>query len=220
MTRTSVIACIACLSAAALLTGCEDASDCPAPTPEPAKTAAAIGSSTVAAAKPKPVAEAEKTAATEKTTKAAKPTTVKEPAEPVEQVDVDADLYVKRLVIARGVKAREPVDAATVFPKSEVKRIYAFVEVGNRDRTSSEVFVSFRPKGGKERGRIRLRVGASPRWRTWAYTALAKEVGEWEAVVRDAKGEIIGTQTFTVTEKPLSDDPYQELDAAARDDSA
>ncbi len=129
--------------------------------------------------------------------------------------NLDADLYVKRLVIARGVEKREPVGASTTFAKSEGKRIYAFVEVGNRDELASEVSVSFRPKKGKERGDVPLRVGASPRWRTWAYTELAQSVGDWEAIVKNARGDIIGRKSFSVTELPADFDPYAEDDRAA-----
>lgn len=206
MTKTPALALIATLSLGALgLCGCEEPSDCPAPTAEPAKTAAAAVSpapaGSDAAAKPAPTPA--RTVA--KAPTAAKPAPIVAPEEREYDVDLDADLYVKRLVIAQGVKDREPVDAASTFAQGRVKRIYAFVEVGNRDLSASEVYVSFRPKGGKERGRVRLRVGASPRWRTWAYTTQATEVGEWEAVVRNGRDEIIGTTSFEI-----SDDPYLE----------
>jgi len=121
-------------------------------------------------------------------------------AEPDDEpaVDLDAELRVKRLVIAHGVENREPVQPATAFTKGEQERIYAFVEVGNQDRANSEIFVSFVRKGTEERGRIRLRVGASPRWRTWAYTRLAREEGQWVAIVRDARGDELARTEFEI----------------------
>lgn len=203
---------IACLALTAALTGCGDeTTECPAPVAEPANTV-----TTAAPALPAPSA---KPAAPPVTPAVSKPAAAPKPVVADRDdadcgddgsCDVDADLYVKRLVLARGVDQREPVQPATTFAKSQGKRIYAFVEVGNRGDTASEIFVSFKRKGGQDMGRIRLRVGASPRWRTWAYTELASDTGEWEAVVRNARGEVIGTQTFVVTDVPLSDDPYED----------
>lgn len=203
MTRTSAIALI--LSATFALAGCDETETCPAPTAEPAKATASAAAVLEPAAPV--VAKASPAAAVTSAPKVATPVQAAEPA-----VDVDAELYVKRLVIARGVKDREPVDPASTFAKSDGKRIYAFVEVGNKDLSASEITVSFKPKNGAERGRIELRVGASPRWRTWAYTELAQDVGEWEAIVRDARGDIIGKQSFAVTDLPLTDDPYADMD--------
>lgn len=213
---------IVSLALAAALTGCDDeTTECPAPVAEPANSVAAVAAPAASTASQKPLAPPVTTAAT-------KPAVAKKPvvsdADDADcaddgSCDLDADLYVKRLVLARGVDRREPVQPATSFAMSQGKRIYAFVEVGNRGNTASEVFVSFKPKAGKDMGRIRLRVGASPRWRTWAYTELANDVGEWEATVRNARGDVIGTQTFVVTDLPLSDDPYEDptpLSAAKR----
>ena len=93
---------------------------------------------------------------------------------------------------------REPIQPATQFAKGEQERIYAFVEVGNQDRANSEIFVSFVRKGAAERGQIRLRVGASPRWRTWAYTRLARDEGQWEAIVRNAQGDELARTAFQI----------------------
>jgi hypothetical protein len=110
----------------------------------------------------------------------------------------DADLYVKRIVIAHDVNDREPVDPASTFSKSE-DRIYAFVEVGNRDALDSEIYVSFVRDGGSDNEGVRLRVGAAPRWRTWAYTAIAKTPGRWHAVVKNADGDELARAPFDVT---------------------
>jgi len=109
------------------------------------------------------------------------------------------DLRVRRLVVARGVKQREPVDARSSFRVGETDRVYAFVEVDNRDRQHSEVFVSFEREDAKgPAGKIRLQVGASPRWRTWAYTRKLDQPGRYEAVVRDASDRVIARAAFEV----------------------
>jgi len=108
------------------------------------------------------------------------------------------ELRVKRLVVARGVKSREPVDPAGSFELDELERIYAFVEVSNPDRADSEIFVTFEPEQGAARGHVRLRVGPSPRWRTWAYTRGIRQPGSWWAVVRDGDGEELARTPFEI----------------------
>jgi hypothetical protein len=126
-------------------------------------------------------------------------------AEPVKAarpvVKEDADLSVKRLVIAEGVSNREPVGAATSFKKADADRIYAFVELTNADEVDSEVTVTFVPPSGKAGvGNVTLEVGPHARWRTWAYTRGVKTAGTWTAVVRSMNGKVLAKQTFDVTE--------------------
>ncbi|MEM9691649.1 MAG: hypothetical protein AAGA56_03830, partial [Myxococcota bacterium] len=93
-----------------------------------------------------------------------------------EPADLDAKLRVKRLVIAKGVANREPREPTTVF-ETKGERVYAFVEVGNADQIASEVAVRFAREGEPLGPPIRLRVGASARWRTWAFTRRATAPG-------------------------------------------
>jgi hypothetical protein len=114
-------------------------------------------------------------------------------------------LVVKRLVVAHSVKDHEPVFPDTTFKVADAGRIYAFVEVENDEKASGEVFVSFEPTDGAPatrrapRGDVKLSVGTSPRWRTWAFTRAAKDVGSWVAVVRSANGEVLARAPFDVT---------------------
>jgi hypothetical protein len=128
-------------------------------------------------------------------------------AEPAERLDLDAELGVKRLVIAQGVKDREPVDPAVTFASNHDGPIYAFVEVSNADRVASEIYVSFVREGEPERAPISLRVGSSPRWRTWATTRLAKKPGAYFAIVRDAAGKELGRERFEVRAEPAAPVP-------------
>lgn len=115
-------------------------------------------------------------------------------------VKEDARLTVKRLVIAEGVSSREPVGAATTFAASEADRIYAFVELENADRLDAEVTVTFLPPDGEPAiGNVTLDVGASPRWRTWAYTRGARQPGTWTAVVRSMSGKVLAKAPFEIT---------------------
>ncbi|MGK3989838.1 DUF2914 domain-containing protein [Sorangium sp. So ce136] len=111
-----------------------------------------------------------------------------------------AELKVKRLVVAAGVKDREPVAPGTTFRAPETERLYAFIELENRSEVEGEVTVAFvPPDGGAPVGNVTLGVGPSPRWRTWAFTRGARRAGEWTAVVRSETGEELARAPFEVT---------------------
>jgi hypothetical protein len=108
-------------------------------------------------------------------------------------------LSVKRLVVATGVNHREPEGEATLFRQSEIDKLYAYVEVENDASSTETITVSFEPPDGRApRGNITLDVGSSPRWRTWAYTKNALDVGSWTAVVKDASGRTLARQPFEI----------------------
>lgn len=111
-----------------------------------------------------------------------------------------AELKVKRLVVAEGVRNREPVEPSTTFRVPATERIYAFVELENRGESEGEITVEFvPPDGGAPVGNVTLGVGVSPRWRTWAFTRGARKVGEWTALVRSETGEVLASAPFEVT---------------------
>ncbi|WP_438007886.1 DUF2914 domain-containing protein [Sorangium sp. So ce321] len=111
-----------------------------------------------------------------------------------------AELKVKRLVVAAGVKDREPVAPGTTFRAPETERLYAFIELENRSEAEGEITVAFvPPDGGAPVGNVTLGVGPSPRWRTWAFTRGARKAGEWTAIVRSEAGEELARAPFEVT---------------------
>jgi hypothetical protein len=112
--------------------------------------------------------------------------------------ELDGKLTVKRLVLAKSVEARAPVGAGERFVVGEQERIYAFVDLVNGGERASEITVSFEREGGPSFGEVRLDVGASPRWRTWAFTRQAKRAGTYVATVRDPRGAVLARQSFTV----------------------
>jgi hypothetical protein len=119
---------------------------------------------------------------------------------PAATAHASAKLSVKRLVVAQGVKNREPVEAGTTFSAYTTERIYAFVEVENESQSEGELTVAFIPPGGGPAvGNVTLEVGATPRWRTWAYTRGAQKTGEWTAVVRSETGEVLARAPFEIT---------------------
>ena len=113
--------------------------------------------------------------------------------------DAVGEISVNRLVISSGVSGREPVGAATSFAADGQRRIYAFVEVNNGSGEDSAVTVTFYRDGARQRGGIKMKVGASRRWRTWATTRHAKKPGTWHAVVRGPEGKVLARTSFTIT---------------------
>lgn len=107
-------------------------------------------------------------------------------------------LSVKRLTLAHGIENHEPQEATTNFRASN-DRVYAFVELENPGRGEDAISVVFQPPSGPALAEIVLRVGESPRFRTWAFTRRAHDAGEWGVVIRDAGGRVLARQTFTVT---------------------
>jgi hypothetical protein len=124
-----------------------------------------------------------------------------EPRDKKKERALDADLFVKRLVIAKGVKSREPVGASNAFAAGAQDKIYAFVEVGNRNQVASEIYVTFVNKKNGKAMSVPLKVGAGSRWRTWVYTRHATKPGKWLAVVKNAKGKRLASAGFEVTGK-------------------
>lgn len=115
--------------------------------------------------------------------------------------NLKAPLTVKRLVVAQGVSRskREPVGAAASFKAKEADKLYAFMEIENPTSAESEVFVTFEPEGpGDSQGQVSLRVGGSPKWRTWAFTRGANKPGKWTLVVRNTDGEVLAKTPFEV----------------------
>jgi hypothetical protein len=106
-------------------------------------------------------------------------------------------LAVKRLTLAHGIENHEPQEATTSFRASD-DRVYAFVELENPGRAEDAITVVFQPPSGPALAEIPLKVGESPRFRTWAFTRRAHDAGEWGVVIRDASGRVLARQTFTV----------------------
>ncbi len=114
----------------------------------------------------------------------------------------NAPLKVRRLVVAEGVdrSKREPIKPGTSFKVSEADKLFAFIEVDNPEKAESEVLVTFEPNDKRAaQGQIALNVGASPRWRTWAFSRQIKKAGSWTAVVRAKDGTVLARAPFEVT---------------------
>jgi hypothetical protein len=119
------------------------------------------------------------------------------PATPARDA-LPAKMQVKRLVVARGVRGREPVDPSSRFTLGP-SPLVAFVEVGNRGDAPGEIVIAFE-KGATRAGNIELAVpGHQPRWRTWGRTHGIKEPGRWDVVVRERGGRELARLPFEVS---------------------
>ncbi|HQB46719.1 MAG TPA: hypothetical protein PLV85_24095 [Polyangiaceae bacterium] len=79
-----------------------------------------------------------------------------------------AELRVLRLVVAHGVRHREPLDEAESFVAG-TRPVYAFVELANQSDHPGEIVVDFE-KGTTKTGNVGLAVPSNTgRYRTWAY---------------------------------------------------
>ncbi|AKT36260.1 DUF2914 domain-containing protein [Chondromyces crocatus] len=217
-TATTWISALA-LSTAMLALGCNDATpreqvvapvqnDQVAPSAQvaPAATAASLPScatptpSALAQADQPTSAEAAPKTAAAKTAAAKTAAARAEGRAPGAAARDGAPVKVKRLVLTEQIEGREPSTAKSTFSGAEAKKIYAFVEVENPSEGSSEITVSFEPPDGSgARGQVTLDVGASRRWRTWAFTRGAKVAGSWTAVVHGPSGEELARAPFEVT---------------------
>jgi Protein of unknown function (DUF2914) len=82
---------------------------------------------------------------------------------------------------------------------SNVRGVYAFVEVSNRSEEGKALMVHFIGRDGRVRGGIELHIPATaPRWRTWAYTWHAKETGLWRVEIRSVEGSLLASVPFEV----------------------
>ncbi|MBN2719367.1 MAG: DUF2914 domain-containing protein [Deltaproteobacteria bacterium] len=117
-----------------------------------------------------------------------------------ELIDVEG-VKLNSIILAKGVDKREPVEPGTQFTLADGEKIYAIMDVSNTTEDASELTVSWKmPNGDKEIGKTSLDVKAAKSWRTWAFTRYAKKSGIWEAIVRNAEGEVIARAPFEIVE--------------------
>ena len=172
------------------------ASSCNAPSsasssPQPAACAAPV----VVAAPSAVVAPVAAAAPVSAAAPAAVPAAIATPAAvkpPVVRVG-ESTVKVKRLVVATGVKDREPLVSEDALP-ADGSPIYAFAELANPIGDSENVRITFERKGSTERvGEVTLPVPANTaRHRTWAFTRFIRAAGVWEAVLWSENGAELG----------------------------
>ena len=101
----------------------------------------------------------------------------------------EGTMIVTKLVFARGVEGRVPVEQ-DFAPTADGRRIYAHLELFNKGEPR-QITLSW-IRAGKPYHFVTLDVGRSPRWRTWAYLTLgADKTGPWSVEVRTKAGALL-----------------------------
>ena len=112
-----------------------------------------------------------------------------------ELFEVDG-VSLRRLVVARGIEDREPVEHGVGFAAQE-RPMYAFLDVQNRTDEDRLLQVTFEDEAGTAVGHVELDIPAeAPRWRTWMRSRMVTTPGRWNAIVRDGSGELLGRVAF------------------------
>jgi hypothetical protein len=113
--------------------------------------------------------------------------------------DTRCRLSLNRMFLARGVAEREPVTVTTVF-SSDDQPAYAFLDANNLEGPPQEVVLHWNHLGSDHTYEQRVRVGSSPRYRTWIYHTMRRPLaGNWHLRVTDAAGCALGELYFEAT---------------------
>lgn len=113
--------------------------------------------------------------------------------------DVGPAFTVARLIVAKEVSEREPVDAAVEFSTADTSHLFAFVEIDNPNLEASEITVSWIDLAtGEAQRSYLLKVGPHKRWRTWARAVAPKQPGSWEVVLIDSSGNELARTQFAM----------------------
>jgi len=127
--------------------------------------------------------------------------------------DTSASITGTALTFARAVEAREPVDAGNTFEADE-GRVFAHLRLDSNE-DNREIVAVFKHYD-REYYRAPLRVGKSPRWRTWAsIRATPKNAGSWTVDIQDEDGKLLASRSFTIEGDVLS--PSEPVDETTRE---
>jgi hypothetical protein len=108
------------------------------------------------------------------------------------------EVKIERFVLAFGVDKREPVDASDVFP-SGTPKIFAFVQFANPEAAPFAFRVHWEPASGPASPYgVKLKVEKAARYRTWSWTAIPREPGQYKAVLRTLDGKELASREFTL----------------------
>ena len=104
-------------------------------------------------------------------------------------------LRVAKITLTTGVKDRQPIDSAIVFPDS-VGRVYCWTLIqGIKEPTVIKHIWYY---GEKRVAEVSLEV-KPPRYRTWSYkTILPQWKGDWRVWIVDSQGNLLGTASFKI----------------------
>lgn len=118
------------------------------------------------------------------------------PAAPAGDYPEVEGLQVRSIVLAEGYEDRQPVDESSTFDKG---RIFAVIQIENRNDEPAEIFVSFPPEGKSGGKGLKLEVPGNTKHRTVAMTwATPRDPGNYQTVVRNAEGEELAKKEFRI----------------------
>ncbi len=110
-------------------------------------------------------------------------------------------LTVPQASICTEVKDREAVGSAARFPSS-VGRLYCLTKIVGAAEPTTVTHLWFH--GDTQVHKVELTVGG-PAWRTYSYKTIPPGwTGEWRVDVEDAKGVVIYSIPFTISDAPES----------------
>lgn len=207
---------LALLTVCAALGAC--AEDKPTPTPKPKTPKVELPALTAAAPArlhsildtpvvPSSVAPSKADASTSSTALASKAASLEpgalttNPADELKDLDCErsaAAPHVDRFVLAGDVKEREPVGETDTF-STESEKIWAFVQFDNELGEPFSVRVHWEKLDGPATpyGFV-LDVPTAKRFRTWSWTAIRREPGQYKAVLRTLDGEELASRSFEI----------------------
>jgi hypothetical protein len=108
-----------------------------------------------------------------------------------------SEVTLKRFVLANGVEGREPLLEADTFTGDT--KIFAFMELTNPAAEPYAFRVHWEPaEGPASPYGVELHVKTAARFRTWSWTAIPREPGQYRAVLRTLEGEEIASREFTI----------------------
>ena len=106
-------------------------------------------------------------------------------------------MTIDRFVLAHDVKGREPVDESDRFDVDT--KIFAFVQFANPDAVPFAFRVHWEPVDGPVSPYgVELKVETAARYRTWSWTAIPREPGQYKAVLRTLDGKTLAEKPFTI----------------------
>jgi hypothetical protein len=114
--------------------------------------------------------------------------------------DVGSSVSVTRMLVAKDVSDREPVDTASEFSIAATTHLFAFFELSNlgEEQTVTVSFIDVATDRTVQS--YDLKVGASKRWRTWARTTAPRQPGAWTVVLTDRDGNELRRADFKMVE--------------------
>ncbi len=114
---------------------------------------------------------------------------------PVAASEEAAEFEVGRLVVARGIEDREPVDIGTRF-STDVEVVYCFLEAVNIKQDTTAIFLWLH--NGKEVHKTELPLTTGTRWRAWAVKTVHGAEGLWVVELYDGKGNFLDSVEFWI----------------------